>query len=98
MLVGGSREGCCPIPLLITVTGGENEESLFWLLFLFNILLRLYAFFFFLTMPHLVRTQSLNVLPLKPGVGPYIAMHATLTARYLFLISTLPVHSPAFFF
>ena len=30
---------------------------------------------------HLVKTQSLNVLPLKPGVGQYIAMHATLTAR-----------------
>ena len=47
---------------------------------------------------HLVRTQSLNVLLLKPGVGRYIAMHATLTARDFFLISTLPVHSPAFFF
>ena len=30
---------------------------------------------------HLVRTQSLNVLPLKPGVGQYIAIHATITAR-----------------
>ena len=30
---------------------------------------------------HLVRTQSLNVLPLKPGVGLYLAIHATLTAR-----------------
>ena len=30
---------------------------------------------------HLVRTQSLNVLALKPGVGQYIAIHATLTAR-----------------
>ena len=46
---------------------------------------------------HLVRTQSLNVLPLKPGVGQYIATHTTLTARDFFLISTLPVHSPAFF-
>ena len=34
---------------------------------------------------HLVRTQSLNVLPLKPGVGQYIAIHATLTARDFFL-------------
>ena len=34
---------------------------------------------------HLVRTQSLNVLPLEPGVGQYIAMHATLTARDFFL-------------
>ena len=29
----------------------------------------------------LMRTQSLKVLLLKPGVGQYIAMHATLTAR-----------------
>ena len=29
---------------------------------------------------HLVRTQSLNVLPLKPGVDQYMAIHATLTA------------------
>ena len=34
---------------------------------------------------HLVRTQSLNVLPLKPGVGQNIAIHATLTARDFFL-------------
>ena len=34
---------------------------------------------------HVVRTQSLNVLPLKPGVGQYIAIHATLTARSFFL-------------
>ena len=34
---------------------------------------------------HLVRTQSLNVLPLKPGIGQYIAIHATLTARNFFL-------------
>ena len=30
---------------------------------------------------HLVRTQSLNVLPLKPRVGQCIAIHATLTAN-----------------
>ena len=31
---------------------------------------------------HLVRTQRLDVLPLKPGVDQYnIAIHATLTAR-----------------
>ena len=30
---------------------------------------------------HLVRTQSLNVLPFKPGVGRYIAIYAALTAR-----------------
>ena len=34
---------------------------------------------------YLVRTQSLNVLRLKPGVGQYIAIHATLTARDFFL-------------
>ena len=34
---------------------------------------------------HLVRTQSLNVLPLKPEVGQYIAIRATLTARDFFL-------------
>ena len=34
---------------------------------------------------HLVRTQSLNVLPLKPGAGQHIAIHATLTARDFFL-------------
>ena len=34
---------------------------------------------------HLVRTQSLNVLPFKPGVGQFIATHATLTARDFFL-------------
>ena len=34
---------------------------------------------------HLMRTQSLKVLFLKPGVGQYIAMHATLTARDFFL-------------
>ena len=40
---------------------------------------------------HLVRTQSLNVLPLKPGVSQYIAIHATLTARDFFR-SCLFVH------
>ena len=34
---------------------------------------------------HLVRTESLNVLPLKHGVGQYIAIHAMLTARDFFL-------------
>ena len=47
---------------------------------------------------HLMRIQSLKVLLLKPEVGQYIAMHATLTAKDFFLAnSTLPVHSPAFF-
>ena len=40
---------------------------------------------------HLVRTQSLNnVLPFKPGLGQYIAIHATLTARDFFLASFYP--------
>ena len=39
---------------------------------------------------HLVRTQSLNVLPLKPGVGQCIAIHATLTARDFFLAYFYP--------
>ena len=39
---------------------------------------------------HLVRTQSLNVLPLKPWVGQYIAIHATLTARNFFLTYFYP--------
>ena len=40
--------------------------------------------------PHLVRTQSLNVLPLKPRVGEYIAIHATLTAKDFFLAYFYP--------
>ena len=36
---------------------------------------------------HPKRTQSLRVLPLKSGVGQYIAMHARLTARDFFLPS-----------
>ena len=39
---------------------------------------------------HLVRTQSLNVLPLKPGIGQYIAIYATLTARDFFLAYFYP--------
>ena len=39
---------------------------------------------------HLVRTQSLTVLALKPGVGQYIAIHATLTARDFFLAYFYP--------
>ena len=55
---------------------------------------------------HLLRTQSLNVLPLKPGVGQYIAIHATLTASDFFLAyfypsgpftSTFSKTSPEFF-
>ena len=39
---------------------------------------------------HLVRTRSLNVLPLKPEVGQYIAIHATLAARDFFLAYFYP--------
>ena len=39
---------------------------------------------------HPVRTQSLIVFPLKPGVGQYIAMHATFTARDFFLAYFYP--------
>ena len=39
---------------------------------------------------HLVRTQSLNVLSVKPGVGQYIAIHATLTAMNFFLAYFYP--------
>ena len=38
----------------------------------------------------LMRTQSLKVLPLKPGVGQYIAMHAALTVRDFFLANFYP--------
>ena len=48
---------------------------------------------------YLLRTQSSKVLLLKPGVGLNTAKHASFTARdfFLQLISTLPVHSTAFF-
>ena len=39
---------------------------------------------------HLFRIQSLKVLPLKPGVGQYTAIHATLTARDFFLAYFYP--------
>ena len=40
--------------------------------------------------------KELKVLPLKPRVGQYIAIHATLPGISSLLICTLPVHSPAF--
>ena len=48
---------------------------------------------------HLLRTKSLKLLHLKPGVGQYKAIHAMLTAMDFFLayFYTLLVHSPAFF-
>ena len=39
---------------------------------------------------HLLRTQSLRVLLFKPEAGQYIAMHATLTARDVFLANLYP--------
>ena len=39
---------------------------------------------------HLLRTQSLKVLPLNPGTGQYIATHATLTAKDFFLSNCHP--------
>ena len=37
-----------------------------------------------------LRIQSLKVLPLKPGVGQCIAIHAMLTARDFFLANFYP--------
>ena len=39
---------------------------------------------------HLMRTQSVKVLPLKPWVGQYVAMPATLTARDFFFANFYP--------
>ena len=39
---------------------------------------------------HLVRTHSLNVLPLKTGAGQYIATHTTITARNFLLANFYP--------
>ena len=39
---------------------------------------------------HLLRIQSLKVLPLKPGVGQYIAIDATLAVRDFFLAYFYP--------
>ena len=47
---------------------------------------------------HLMRTQSLYALPLKPGVvSILLCMLRLLSGIPSLLISTLPVHSPAFF-
>ena len=48
---------------------------------------------------HLLRTQSLKVLPLMPGVRQNIALHVSPTTRDFFLepISTFSVHLSAFF-
>ena len=39
---------------------------------------------------NLISTQSLKVLPLKTGVGQYIAMHATLIAKDLLFANFYP--------
>ena len=39
---------------------------------------------------HLVRTHGLNVLPFKPGVDQYLAIHAMHTARDFFLAYFYP--------
>ena len=46
---------------------------------------------------HLLRTQSLKRLPLKPGVGQYTGILHLLPGISSLLISTLLVRSPAFF-
>ena len=46
----------------------------------------------------LVRTQSLDVLPLKPGLSQYIATHATLSARGFFLVYFYPSGSLTYIF
>ena len=55
-------------------------------------------FFRVFPVSHLMRIQNLKVLLLKPGVGQYKVIHATLTDRDFFLsLSTFLVYSPAFF-
>ena len=39
---------------------------------------------------NLVRTESLKVFPLKPGVGKYAAIHATFNARDFFFVYFYP--------
>ena len=39
---------------------------------------------------YFMTTQSVKVFPRKPGVGQYIAMHATLAARDFFLANFYP--------
>ena len=46
---------------------------------------------------NLLRTQSLQVLLLKPGVCQYMAMHATFIARDFFLAAFLQKPLPSFF-
>ena len=48
--------------------------------------------------PSVENPELTNVLPVKPGVGQNIAMHAYPTARIFFfvLIFTYTAHSPSF--
>ena len=80
--------------LLLFFFGGVVVGVFLFLSFLLLLLLLLFLFCCSLQKlkSHLVRTQSLNVLPLKLSVGQYIAIHATLTARNSCLLN-----SPAFF-
>ena len=55
-----------------------------------RLLLGIYSVLIFTLLAHspakpLPSISCVGVLPLKPGVGPYIAIHATLTARDFFL-------------
>ena len=61
----------------------SNIKDIFWLNSHF--LVEFTITFHELELDHLVRTQSLNDLPLKPGVGQCIVVHATLTAKDFFL-------------
>ena len=47
---------------------------------------------------HLLRTQNLKVIPLKPGVGQYIDTHATLTVKDFFQANFYPSGSFACIF
>ena len=66
------------------------ERTILFCLFVFHTLTRSAELRTQKLKSHLVRTQSLNVLPLKPEVGQYIAIHATLTARDFFLAYFYP--------
>ena len=47
--------------------------------------------------PSAENPEPINVLPLKPGAGQYIVMHAHWMSFFLVLIFTFPVHSLSFF-
>ena len=78
-----------PFFYLLSCSSAYSSCSSFFLLMAHSLL-----FFFFSSRKklksHLVRTQSLNVLPLKSGVGQNIAIHTTLTAKNFFLAYFYP--------